>query len=258
MYSRFYSDEYCGIDDSRKSEEGVRKIVRPSPLSSVLRSPFFTILADMIQLENVAFQYSPQSALLQFPDWTVSAGKHAVLLGASGSGKTTLLHLLAGLLRPTQGKIVIGSQDIARLRGSALDRFRGQKLGLVFQQPHLLNSLTLEQNLLLAQYLAGIKQDRKVIRETLASLSLDHRRTARVTTLSQGEAQRAAIARAVLNKPVTILADEPTSSLDDPNCERVLELLQNQASAHGATLLIVTHDQRVKDHISQQLTLTPA
>jgi len=212
----------------------------------------------MIQIENVSFQYTPRSTTFQFPDWSVSAGEHAALLGASGSGKTTLLHLLAGLLRPTQGKIMIGSQDIAQLSGSTLDRFRGQKLGLIFQQPHLLGSLTLEQNLLLAQYLAGIKQDRKVIRETLASLSLDHRRTARVTTLSQGEAQRAAIARAVLNNPVAILADEPTSSLDDENCKRVLELLQNQASAHQATLLIVTHDQRVKDHISQQLTLTPA
>ncbi|MGB3586403.1 MAG: ATP-binding cassette domain-containing protein [Tunicatimonas sp.] len=212
----------------------------------------------MIQIENVSFQYTPRSDPFQFPDWSVSAGEHAVLLGASGSGKTTLLHLLAGLLRPSRGKIMIGTQDITQLSGSAIDRFRGQKLGLIFQQPHLLGSLTLEQNLLLAQYLAGVKQNRKVIRKTLASLSLDHRRTARVTTLSQGEAQRAAIARAVLNNPVAILADEPTSSLDDENCQRVLELLQSQAQAHQATLLIVTHDQRVKDHVPQQLTLTTA
>ncbi|WKN42356.1 ABC transporter ATP-binding protein [Tunicatimonas pelagia] len=212
----------------------------------------------MIQIENVTFQYTPRSTPFQFPDWLVNAGEHAVLLGASGSGKTTLLHLLAGLLRPTQGKIMIGSQNIAQLSGSALDRFRGQKLGLIFQQPHLLNSLTLEQNLLLAQYLAGVKQDRKVIQKTLTSLSLDHRAKARVTTLSQGEAQRAAIARAVLNNPTVILADEPTSSLDDENCNRVLELLRNQAQQHQATLLIVTHDQRVKEHIPHQLTLAKA
>ena len=95
-------------------------------------------------------------------------------------------------------------------------------------------------------------------RETLDSLSLKHRAKARVTTLSQGEAQRAAIARAVLNNPTVILADEPTSSLDDENCNRVLELLQNQARRHQATLLIVTHDQRVKEHIPHQLTLAKA
>ncbi|MEM9832691.1 MAG: ATP-binding cassette domain-containing protein [Bacteroidota bacterium] len=212
----------------------------------------------MIQLQNTSFRYTASSAPFQFPDWSVPSGEHAVLLGSSGSGKTTLLHLLAGLLHPEQGQIIIGDQDITKLKSNALDRFRGRKLGLVFQQPHLLASLTLEQNLLLAQYLAGIKQDREVIRDTLASLSLEHRRTARVTTLSQGEAQRAAIARAVLNDPLVILADEPTSSLDDENCYRVLELLQNQARQHQATLLIVTHDHRVKEHISYQLTLAKA
>lgn len=210
----------------------------------------------MIQLNGVSFRYTPQSEQLEFPDWTVQQGEHSVLLGSSGSGKTTLLHLLAGLLRPDQGQVVIGNQDITKLSGNELDRFRGQSLGLVFQQPHLLASLSLEQNLLLTQYLAGLKQDRKVIKKTLSSLSLDHRSKARVTTLSQGEAQRAAIARAVLNNPKVILADEPTSSLDDHNCDRVLQLLQEQAQQYRATLLIVTHDQRVKAHIPQQLTLT--
>lgn len=212
----------------------------------------------MIQLNNVSFRYSTQSPEFEFPDWSVPSGEHCVLLGSSGSGKTTLLHLLAGLLRPNQGQIIMGEQDITQLKANALDRFRGQKLGLVFQQPHLLASLTLEQNLLLTQYLAGLKQDRKILHETLKSLSLDHRRNARVTTLSQGEAQRAAIARAVLNNPKVILADEPTSSLDDQNCDRVLQLLQSQARQHHSTLLIVTHDQRVKAHIPHQLTLTAA
>ncbi|MEQ9437525.1 MAG: ATP-binding cassette domain-containing protein [Cyclobacteriaceae bacterium] len=210
----------------------------------------------MIQLEDVSFRYSPQSDILRFPNWSVAQGDHCVLLGSSGSGKTTLLHLIAGLLRPLGGRITIASRDIAQLSSSALDRFRGQQLGLVFQKPHLLSSLSLEQNLLLTQYLAGLPQDRKKIQKTLTSLSLEHRQKARVTTLSQGEAQRAAIARAVLNNPKVILADEPTSSLDDQNCERVLQLLQAQARQHQATLLIVTHDQRVKSHISQQLTLT--
>nr|WKN34741.1 ATP-binding cassette domain-containing protein [Tunicatimonas sp. TK19036] len=212
----------------------------------------------MIQLDGVSFRYTPQSDVLRFPDWSVAQGDHWVLLGSSGSGKTTLLHLLAGLLRPLSGQVIIGDRDITQLKGSSLDRFRGQQLGLIFQQPHLLSSLSLEQNLLLTQYLANLPQDRDKIRHTLTSLSLEHRRKARITTLSQGEAQRAAIARAVLNSPKVILADEPTSSLDDQNCERVLQLLQAQARQYQATLLIVTHDQRVKNHIPQQLTLTTA
>lgn len=214
-------------------------------------------LAAMVLLDQVTFQYTSQSNLIRFPNWSVGQGEHWVLLGSSGSGKTTLLHLLAGLLRPSSGQITVGDQNITQLRGRDLDRFRGRCLGLIFQQPHLLSSLTLEQNLLLTQYLAGLPQDRTKIRSALESLSLEHRRKARTTTLSQGEAQRASIARAVLNHPQVILADEPTSSLDDQNCVRVLELLQEQARAHQATLLIVTHDQRVKAHIPQQLTLTP-
>ena len=210
----------------------------------------------MISVSGLIFRYGPQVPPLAFPDWQVAPGEHCLLLGNSGSGKTTLLHLLAGLRRPTGGQVIVGDQNLVTLSETQLDRYRGQSIGLVFQQPHLIGSLTVAQNLRLAQYLAGLPQHSNMINETLASLQLTHRRDALPATLSQGEAQRTAIARALLNHPRVILADEPTSSLDDDNCYRVLQLLREQAGRHRATLIIATHDQRLKQMMPHQLTLT--
>ncbi|WPP50117.1 ABC transporter ATP-binding protein [Catalinimonas niigatensis] len=203
----------------------------------------------MIRLQQLSFQYLSTSQAIHFPDWKVEQGKHALILGSSGSGKTTLLHLLAGLLKPNHGEIMVGKENLAGLSSTQLDTYRGKNIGLVFQKPHLLNSLTLEQNLLLAQYMAGLKQDRKRVANVIAALGLAHRHKAMIHTLSQGEAQRASIARAVLNTPTVILADEPTSSLDDENCKKVLHILIEQSNAYQATLVIATHDKRVKDVI---------
>lgn len=209
----------------------------------------------MISLQDVAFRYHQAGEAFHFSNWTVEQGEHCLILGSSGSGKTTLLHILAGILRPQSGKVMVGKKNIAELKDSALDQYRGQNIGLVFQKPHLISSLSLQENLFLAQYLAGLKQDKERVREVMETLAIYHRKDALVTTLSQGEAQRASIARAVLNKPLVILADEPTSSLDDENCHRVIRILQAQASRHQATLVIATHDQRVKDEIKKHLTV---
>ena len=209
----------------------------------------------MISVSGVLFRYDVRTPSLAFPDWQVPSGEHCLLLGNSGSGKTTLLHLLAGLRRPTRGRIVVGNQDLTTLSNVQLDRYRGRSIGFVFQQPHLIDSLTVAQNLQLAQYLAGLPQRTHVIETTLASLQLTHRRDALPRALSQGEAQRAVIARALLNRPEVILADEPTSSLDNENCDRVLYLLRRQAEQHQATLIIATHDQRLKQKMPLQLTL---
>lgn len=216
---------------------------------------FMLILQDMIRLEDVTFHYNSTSHSFQFPDWTIEQGEQCLILGNSGSGKTTLLHILAGILKPQKGKVLIGKENIAHLTGSRLDKYRGQNIGLVFQKPHLIHSLSLEKNLYLAQYLAGLQQDKARVQEVMEGLAIAHRRHALVTTLSQGEAQRASIARAVLNKPRVVLADEPSSSLDDENCYRVLQILQDQAIRHHATLVIATHDQRVKDTIQKHLTM---
>jgi ABC-type lipoprotein export system ATPase subunit len=208
----------------------------------------------MIEFEGVSFSYD-QNAQFKFKDLKLEQGSHWLILGASGSGKTTLLHLLSGLLRPQSGNIKISGKDIAKINEAELDKFRGKEIGLVFQKAHLVSVLSVKDNLALAQYLAGLPQDSGRIKEVLAELQLEGKINSKPHQLSQGEQQRVTIARAVLNKPSVIFADEPTSALDDMNTEKVMNLLENQAKKYNATLVIVTHDQRLKGRISNQIKL---
>ena len=147
--------------------------------------------------------------------------------------------------------------DTATLSAAALHRFRGQHIGIVMQRLHLIASLTVRQNLLLAQYLAGVPQDEHRVREVLERVGVADRMASRPHELSQGQAQRVAIARAVVNRPKLLLADEPTSSLDDARCEEAFNLIVREAGACGATLVIATHDQRIKDRMAARMTLEP-
>lgn len=208
----------------------------------------------MIQTKQLTFQYSKQQRF-EFPDLNCEQGSHWLILGQSGCGKTTLLHLLGGLMSPLSGSIIIQNQDLAQLQGKSLDQFRGQHIGIIFQQSHLIKALTVEDNLLTAQYLAGSQQDRTKVKSLLERLNLGDKLKAKPQNLSLGEQQRVAIARALVNDPVLILADEPTSSLDDYNCQEVVKLLLEQSKAYKATLLIVTHDVRLKELFEQQILL---
>ncbi len=197
-------------------------------------------------------------SVLDIDAWQAAQGEHWLVLGPSGSGKTTLLHALAGILRPASGHVQLAGQDLAQLAPGQLDRFRGRNIGIVLQRLHLLPSLTVAQNLALAQYLAGLPQDPFRVREVLASLDLTDKAGVFPHALSHGQAQRAAIARAVVNKPRVLLADEPTSNLDDVRCAQALDLLIDQAQACGATLVIATHDQRIKARVLHQFELGAA
>ncbi len=208
----------------------------------------------MLETRQLQFSYPPQNTLY-FPDMTCAKGEQWLLLGQSGSGKTTLLHLLGGLLSPQKGRIKINNKDISILRGAALDHFRGQNIGIIFQTAHFVRALTVEENLLLAQQLAGNKQDKAVVYNFLQKLNLSHKLKSRPDELSVGEAQRANVARALINNPSVILADEPTSALDDRNAEEVIQLLESQAKEANATLLIVTHDGRLKNYFQNQLVI---
>src|SRR5690349_13217526 len=202
----------------------------------------------MISVSNLSFQYTPQFQI-KFPDFTVRKGESCLLLGESGSGKTTLLHLMGGLLRKYSGSIKVDDTELSTLSETNLDHFRGQHLGFIFQRNHLISALSVEKNLALAPYLAGVSVEAERITQTLSGLGLAEKRKNRVTELSQGQAQRVAIARAVLNKPSIIFADEPTSALDDKNCDRVIAMLLDVAHQNQATLVVATHDQRLKDKI---------
>ena len=208
----------------------------------------------MLQTNNLTFSYTG-AATLTFPDITCAKGEHWLLLGQSGSGKTTLLHLLGGLLSPTAGKVQVGETVLKNLSTAQLDKFRGKHIGIIFQKAHFVRALTVAENLKLAQQLAGVPIDTARIKELLDRLNVGHKLHAKTNALSQGEQQRVAIARALVNQPTIILADEPTSALDDTNCEEVIQLLEEQAATVGATLLVVTHDGRLKERFEKQIVL---
>lgn len=209
----------------------------------------------LLQTNSLRFAHSGQ-APNYFPDISLAGGEALLILGQSGSGKTTLLNLLAGLLTPSQGSVVLDGVNLSTLKGHRLDLFRGQHIGIVFQKPHLIAALSVKQNLELAQFFGKKKGLAPV--DLLQELGLASKATAAVGTLSEGEAQRVSIARALVNSPKLILADEPTSSLDDLHAQRVVQLLKAQAAKIGAALVIVTHDQRVKTEVSQVLEVKSA
>lgn len=208
----------------------------------------------MILIDNLNFGYGAQQ-ILSISHMEVKASEHLLILGNSGSGKTTLLHILGGLLSPKKGKVMIGKTDLYGLSASQRDTYRGQNIGLVFQKAHLISALSVQDNLLLAQYLAGTTQSKARVKEVLSELNLGDKLDKKVHQLSQGEQQRVTIARALLNRPKVILADEPTASLDDDNARIVLKMLKGQAEKHNASLIIATHDQRVKKEFDLQLNL---
>ena len=208
----------------------------------------------MLSLRAVRHRYGARE-VLRIDRFEAAAGEHWLVLGPSGCGKTTLLHILAGLLRPSEGEIRIGDQSLAALSGAALDRWRGRTLGIVPQKLHLVPSLSVLENLLLAQFLAGMPEDAPRARAALEKVQLGERSGARPAELSHGEAQRAAVARATVNRPRVLIADEPTSNLDDVNCAHALDLLEAQATECGATLVVATHDQRARARFPQRLEL---
>ena len=208
----------------------------------------------MFSLSGVRHAYAGVKAL-RLESFPAAQGEHWLVLGPSGCGKSTLLHALAGLLRPQSGEIVVGGERLDRMNETSLDRWRGRTVGIVPQRLHLLPSLSLQDNLLLAQYAAHLPQRIERVREVLGRIGLSARAGAYPHELSHGQAQRAAVARAVVNRPQVLLADEPSSNLDDANCGQALDLLEGEARECGATLVIATHDRRARARFGLQLVL---
>jgi putative ABC transport system ATP-binding protein len=186
---------------------------------------------------------------------TVPAGQYTAVMGPSGSGKSTLMHLLAGLDRPTEGRVFVGGTDITTLPDKALTRLRRDHVGFVFQAFNLLPTLTAEENILLPSRIAGRKVDAARLDALLERVGIADRRDHRPAQLSGGQQQRVAVARALVARPTVLFADEPTGNLDSHASAEILALLREAADEDGQTILMVTHDPRAAAQADRTLVV---
>ena len=199
----------------------------------------------MIRTRSLAYRY-PAGPRLAFPDIDVPQGGALLLQGRSGSGKSTWLALVAGLLTPSAGELIVAGQQVQALAGGQRDRWRGRTIGFLPQRLHLSDALNVERNLAVAYFAAGLPEDRQAIQDALDALGVGELGHRHPQQLSGGQAQRVALARAILLRPKMLLADEPTASLDDDAARNALELLRACATRAGATLVVATHDARAR------------
>lgn len=208
----------------------------------------------MISTSGITFSYS-KDQLFHMPDLYCEAGSTILITGDSGKGKTTYLHILAGLLKPKAGEILIDKVNMVTLSESKSDKFRGKNIGLVLQKSHFVASLTVLENLEMASWLATGKKNATRAKELLEKLDIANQANKLPNQLSIGQQQRVSIARALMNGPKVLLADEPTSSLDDKNAEKVIQLLTDLSKEYKAALVIVTHDARIKEKFTNKITM---
>jgi len=208
----------------------------------------------MIHSHGLRYQY-PGGPLLAFADVAVPQGGVLLVSGPSGCGKSTWLALVAALMAPTAGTLVVAEQALTALRGAAADAWRARSIGFLPQTLHLSAALSVQRNLALAQWAAGQAQDDGAIARALQALGVAELAQRRPAQLSGGQAQRVALARAVLMRPRVILADEPTASLDDEAAAAAVTLMHQTALAQGATLVIASHDARVAALLIARLAL---
>ena len=202
------------------------------------------------KIENLKFKYDNQ-IVFDNKNFTIKRGQKLLIHGPSGCGKTTLINLMSGLLQSQFGKIIFENEDLFELSENQLDKLRAKNFGFVFQRLYLINYLNVEQNIQLANVSSNSSNMNSLIKE----LGLLDKRKSKIRELSVGEAQRVAIARAIVSKPKVIFADEPTSALDDNNSEKVMKLLLTQAEKNNTTLIVSSHDSRIKKKFSNLLEL---
>jgi putative ABC transport system ATP-binding protein len=185
----------------------------------------------------------------------VAAGAFVALLGSSGSGKSSLLNLIAGLDRPTAGAVIVDGRNLAEMSGEELSRYRRHRVGMVFQAFNLIPSMTLLENVELPMRFAEVERGRRpaLAREALERVGLGARLDHRPSQLSGGEQQRASIARALVNRPNLLLADEPTGNLDSRTGSEILDLLHESNSKGGMTVVMVTHEQALAERYAERL-----
>ncbi len=209
----------------------------------------------MILVENVHKVYPDGTRALKGVSFRIEKGEFVGLMGPSGSGKSTLLHIIAGLDKPTEGRVLVDGKDITRMNEDQLAEFRKNNIAFIFQFYYLLEDFTVLENLLLIGQLAGQREPKKRALELLNFLRLSHRANHKPYQLSGGEQQRTAIGRALMLKPKIILADEPTGNLDLEEGRRIFELFLELRDKEGITFLIATHNQEMTRYFDRVLRI---
>ena len=203
----------------------------------------------MLLVENIKKAYREPNGerlpILNVPKLELSAGEQVVIRGQSGGGKTTLLNVIAGLATPDEGRIVIQTTEVTRLPEAARDRFRARHIGFVFQTFNLLAGFSALENVLLGMTFTGQRNDPKRATELLGRVGIGHRLSHKPAALSVGEQQRVAVARALVNRPALLLADEPTANIDPAHQQQVIDLLREVCRAENVAMLLVTHSAEV-------------
>jgi ABC-type lipoprotein export system ATPase subunit len=247
---------------SYASSEGIVEIapqlsvVASNRSNMSLRPTFDNVSA--VRTEDVTRHYSMGESLIRAVDGvslTIEPGEFVALLGQSGSGKSTLLNLLAGLDRPTSGAVVVQGRDLARMTSEELARYRRNDVGMVFQAFHLIPSMTITENVELPMRFAEVERAERAqrSRESLERVGLGKRMEHRPSQLSGGEQQRVSLARALVNRPPLLLADEPTGNLDSRTGEDILNLIRDISLSLGMTVVMVTHERVLAERFAQRL-----
>jgi putative ABC transport system ATP-binding protein len=214
--------------------------------------------ATIVRTENVCRYYRMGGEVIRAVDGislTLERGEFVALLGQSGSGKSTLLNLLAGLDRPTLGSVIVGDRDLAKMSLDDLSRYRRNDVGMVFQAFHLIPSMTITENVELPMRFAEVDRSERAqrVRQSLQEVGLGHRLGHRPSELSGGEQQRVSLARALVNRPQLLLADEPTGNLDSRTGEDILNLIRDLSLSRGMTVVMVTHERALAERFAQRL-----
>jgi len=204
----------------------------------------------LFNLENIQYKYEDKVFLKEL-SLTIECGNHLLIHGRSGSGKSTLINLMTGLLRAISGSITFENINYNTLTDSDLDVLRSKNFGFIFQRLHLIGHLNVKQNISIAIN----KNNCLCTEELIKDLGLEKLRNKKVSDLSVGEAQRVAVARGVVNNPKVIFADEPTSALDNSNSKKVMDLILSQTKKTNSTLIVSTHDERIKNYFSKVIRL---
>ncbi|MGY0374697.1 ABC transporter ATP-binding protein [Clostridium sp. JNZ J1-5] len=213
---------------------------------------------EILKIQGLKKEYGKEGnkvEALSGVDLSINKGEFVAVVGPSGSGKSTLLHLLGGLDRPSEGKVIIDGEDIYKYKEDKLAIFRRRKIGFIFQFFNLLPVLDVEENIALPALLDNDKVDKNYLEDIIKLLGLEDRKHHLPSELSGGQQQRVSIGRALLNKPSIILADEPTGNLDSSNSKEVIELLKFSAKKYNQTLILITHDVNIASSADRVITI---